>query len=353
MDNSTIVIDINLGNTCNFRCKYCYESILEERTGFMNAETADKIISVFDDMLQKCSNRLSICFWGGEPTLNPEIMFKFLEYYKNSPRVEFLLYTNGSKLHELVDKLEPYKNKIILQISYDFEPCNSINRAGEKYTEIVRDNIILVDKLGFNYWIKSTMFLHDMETHLFESYKDFMNLRASLRNKNISFLLTPDVRGWETQIVNFSSLESELKRCVKYFISNKLTHTNFKWFDEYGKALCNTPKHGCLIDYDGVFYPCHGCSYMDDETKKNFSYMTIDNYSFNKFISYCDSFILDEPQECKDCEVCLCFKCNADNAISTTKDMSGWNTKNSDIQCKLYHTISKYVYAYHKLKKSI
>lgn len=353
MDRSDIVIDINLGNTCNFRCKYCYEDILEDRTGIMTMETSNKIFEVINDMLKKCSNNITLCFWGGEPTLNPKVMFNFLEYYKNNSRISFLLYTNGSKLHDMIEELEKYKNKIIIQVSYDFEPCNSINRAGVSNTELVRNNILLIDKLGFKYWIKSTMFLHDMETHLFDAYLDFMHLKDELTQKNLSFLLTPDVRGWEKQIVNFSSVENELKKCIKYFISNKMKYTWFKWFDEYGKALCNTPNHGCLIDYDGTFYPCHGCSYMDDNTKKNFSYMNIENYTFEKFSSYCDNFDLTEPEECNNCDVCLCFKCNSDNAISTTKDMSGWNTKNSDIQCKLYHTISKYIYAYQKLKHRI
>ena len=351
MDRSDIVIDINLGNTCNFRCKYCYEGILEERTGFMSEEVCDSIIKVFDDMLEKCSNRITVCFWGGEPTLNPDIMFKFLEYYKDNSRISFLLYTNGSKLHELAEKLEQYKKNLTIQVSYDFEPCNSMNRAGKRNTELVRNNIILIDKMGFNYWIKSTLFLHDMETHLFDTYIDYLKLKEELTQKNLPLLITPDVRGWENQIVNLPAVEQELKRCIKFFLKNNMKTTGFKWFDEYGKALCTTPKHGCLIDYDGTFYPCHGCSYMDDDSKKNFAYMNLENYSFEKFSDYCDKFDLTEPDECKNCEVCLCFKCNADNAISTTKDMSGWNTKNSDIQCKLYHIISKYIYAYRKLKK--
>ena len=68
------------------------------------------------------------------------------------------------------------------------------------------------------------------------------------------------------------------------------------WFDSFqnGKALCNSVKNGCMIDIDGKIYPCHGCSFMDNEYKSNFCYLDLMtenvNIAYNKFKNFIESF---------------------------------------------------------------
>ena len=46
---SAFTITFNTTEDCNLRCKYCYEDILEDRTGIMTMETSNKIFEVINE----------------------------------------------------------------------------------------------------------------------------------------------------------------------------------------------------------------------------------------------------------------------------------------------------------------
>ena len=344
-------IDINLGNECNFRCAYCYEDNMEERTGSISEEVIDKTISFVEGLLSHYKNTVFVLnFWGGEPLLHTKQMLLFLEHFCSNPRIKFMMITNGSLIHKHKDMLLKYHHKFMIQVSYDFEPCNSKNRTTWDTSEKIRENMLWLDENYFNWWIKTTMFTHDLSTSLYDTYMDFVSFRSKLRNTNITMNITPDTRVWTNQIFDLSGIEKEMKRLILYFIENKIETTYFTWFDRYSKAECHSPKGGCLVDIDGKVYPCHGCSYMKPDIKNNFMlYSVYDVDCVDKFVYYVTNFDIHQPEKCKKCDTWLCYRCNSSVAQMDDRTIDSWNNPNPDYQCKIYKTISKYIYAYKKI----
>ena len=347
-------IDINLGNECNFRCSYCYEDNMKERSGCITEEVIQKSCVFIEGLLEKYkSDTIVINFWGGEPLLHTKQMIQFLKKFFEHPRIKFMMITNGSLINKHKDLLLKYRKKLMIQVSYDFEPCNSKNRTTENMSELIRQNMLWLDDNHFNWWIKSTMFTHDISL-LYDTYMDFISFRNKMKNTNITMNITLDTRVWINQIFDLSTIEQEMKKLVRYFINNKITTTYFTWFDRYSKAECHSPTGGCLIDIDGYVYPCHGCSYMPEEIKKNFIlYSVYDEDCVNKFVINVETFDIHQPDKCNNCDTWICYRCNSSIAMSDGGSLDSWNNPNPDFHCNIYKTISKYIYAYRKIIKGL
>ncbi len=115
-------LTLMISQECNLRCTYCYGEDGEySNKGKMNFETARKAIDFFAG--QSPSDKLSICFFGGEPLLNFELMKKVIAYVKNieekaGKTYTFSMTTNGTLINqEISDFIE--ENKISLIISID------------------------------------------------------------------------------------------------------------------------------------------------------------------------------------------------------------------------------------------
>lgn len=66
---------------CNFRCTYCYETF---EIGKMKRPTIDGIKKLIDARIQRQTiDRLSLAWFGGEPTLALEIIYEISEYAKH------------------------------------------------------------------------------------------------------------------------------------------------------------------------------------------------------------------------------------------------------------------------------
>lgn len=346
-------IDVNLGNECNFRCKYCYEETMESRSGTMPDIIISKTIKFIEGLLDSYKNDIFVInFWGGEPLLHVDQMKAFLNHFATHQRIKFMMITNGSMIEHHKELLLTYRNKLMIQVSYDFEPCNSKNRTTKEMSDKIRANMYWLDENKFNWWTKSTMFTHDISSSLYDTYLDFEKFSNSLKNTHLTMNITPDTRVWEHQIFDISSIEEEMKKLLLYFVKNKKKVTNFTWFDRYGKAQCNSPNGGCLVDIDGGVYPCHGCSYMPTDIKSKFLlYSIFDEDCVNSFITQVSTFDIHQSDKCKNCDVWLCYRCNS--AIAQADgSIDSWNNPNPDFQCKIYKTISKYIYAYNKLKQN-
>jgi uncharacterized protein len=107
---------------CNLRCSYCYaDEGKYYNSGKMDVNTAQKAI---DFLLSKTeSDKLSICFFGGEPLFNFELIKEIIAYchiktQKTGKIFGFTMTTNGTLINEEIEEFI-VANRIKTQISID------------------------------------------------------------------------------------------------------------------------------------------------------------------------------------------------------------------------------------------
>src|SRR5574344_2085106 len=251
-------VSINLGRACNFRCKYCFE--VKDGSVDLNNIVDDKVIDRTIELLHKMQPHydiLHIEFWGGEPLMYFDTVYKLYKEFCEYDNVEFFMYTNGSLVEKYKDQLLEMKNKINrrlqVQVSYDFHD--------EKTNQRIQLNKCFDDN-DFNFGIKSTCTINDLENNIFNQYVAYDKLNQSLKHK-VVFACTPDTLN--NGNIDYDKMNTQFIKLINYFIKNKQGQkTGFVWFDSKDKANCHGGDNSFIIDTDGRITYCHGCLYGKD-----------------------------------------------------------------------------------------
>ena len=150
LDNRTSEISsiiLLVAQDCNLRCSYCYADGGDyKNTGIMNVETAKKSI---DFLVKKTKNKqIAICFFGGEPLMNFEIIQAVVDYchlieQQSDVVFGFTMTTNGTMISE---KIQDFiiKNRIRVQISIDGD--KDIHDENRYYSKNVGSHDIVLEK---------------------------------------------------------------------------------------------------------------------------------------------------------------------------------------------------------------
>lgn len=216
---------LNLTNQCNLRCRYCVFSediFYKDQRTHNDSNMTEKVLEdsiEFYKKLKKGKLRkeyISIGFYGGEPTLKPNLIKKSVHFAKeafNENKVIFLLTTNGTfyKNDDLIKFI--IDNEITIHISLDGpEEENDKFRVYKHGKGVYKDLKKLLEKMGDhriflqstlhpNYdWRKIDMFFSEM-LYTNKTYNmilnifsligyigmDYADLRVLMNSKNKNF----------------------------------------------------------------------------------------------------------------------------------------------------------------------
>ena len=138
---------------CNFRCFYCFEdkksiSLTDKEIEGVKSFTAKHIVGV---------KELNVCWFGGEPLLNPNAIWDLSEYFitlanEKGFKYSAIMITNGSLItDEIIEKIKKAKISS-LQITVDGDRDTHNKRRGfingEGSYDIIMDNISKVTVAG-------------------------------------------------------------------------------------------------------------------------------------------------------------------------------------------------------------
>ena len=117
---------IHLTGKCNLRCKYCYESKNNSEASFTN------IKALIDKEIQSNSSYSVITFYGGEPLLRKDLIYKVIDYIKSKDsktKFYFNMTTNGMLID--AEFIKYAKENDFINIAYSFdgnEDVQNLNR---------------------------------------------------------------------------------------------------------------------------------------------------------------------------------------------------------------------------------
>jgi len=300
-------VDVEVTNSCNFRCSYCYEK------GHYQSD----MLSVVDfkaviDRLSKYVDlgSLHLVLWGGEPLLN----YWLMEYIFKSGLVEnlkkLLILTNGSLIEYYIDLFKQYKHKVWIQISYDGEPIHSKNRFdiyGKPTTDIVLEAIDLLYHNNIEFSLKPTLPIDNLQ-YMFDAYKDYVKLHNQYKDVNLMYNPTLDHYSKDISDEALKVLYQQLVEIVRFSV--KEGYTILSWLLEDKKPLCSAGVSMFSIDIDGDVYPCHGCFYHNSTDHKWGNIFSLTNEDLDRFrYNYYQAFNKARIED-QQCNYSFCRRCN-------------------------------------------
>lgn len=298
MNTSHLGLTIAPTIQCNLRCPYCFEE--NKPKGIMTDETADKVLTFIKD--HKCALTYSICWFGGEPLLAPNIIRRILdglsemeepkmtshsivtnatlindsviELFKDYPLGDIQITLDGNKSHH--DKKRFYASGKGT-FNHIFE---NFNRAVEAWPNTAFVFRINIDKSNFNDYFEVSDFIR-------ERYPDKRNIRIypGILRAN---------KGCESEVFFSSKDHVEFDRLLRKHSPDKCKYPYM-----CAKGCTATNASSYVIGPNGEIYLCW--EHIGNESKiiGNIENKKIENTSmFYRFLNQGHMF---DDAECRKC----------------------------------------------------
>ena len=321
---------LHISHDCNLRCKYCFASTGDFGVGrkLMDFETAKRAI---DFLIEKSQGRqfLEVDFFGGEPTMNWDVVKKTVEYARSREKeadkvFRFTTTTNGMFLtDDMIDFINKEMYNVVLSIDGRKEVNDRVRVRVDGsgcYDQITKNFKRLVDKRpkDKDWYVRGTYTKFNLDfsedvMHLYELGFDQISVEPVMADPKEDYAIT----------------EAELPRIFKEYeiLADKITKIrndgkfiNFFHFmidlDQGPCAIKRLRGCGCGNEYvaitpDGDIYPCHQFVGVDD-----FKMGSLYDGSFNTEMKedFAKAHIYTKP-ECRKCwaKFFCSGGCNANN----------------------------------------
>ena len=281
---------LHITKECNFNCSYCYQ---EKTNEFMGEDVAIKLVDfAYNDAIANNKKNASISFYGGEPLLCKNLIYRVVEYCKKNVGVkfDFKMTTNGWYLDKDFINYAS-ENNFDIALSIDgIKIAHDKNRV-TKDNEKTFDTIISVAKELLSKLPNSSAMLtvnSDTACYLFESVKYLYNIGFN------TIVTTPNFQdNWKDFVV----LKEEYSKIADWYCEKLVSGHDIKLplfdnklinnvTDVIQKNKCVPAKYRLSIDTDGGIYPCIQYVHFDNYKLGMVSdEIVFDNKKANEIIS--------------------------------------------------------------------
>jgi uncharacterized protein len=362
-------LEITTTALCNMGCTYCFEGAktntqrLDDKVDVVKKRVYELLDSSF---FKDNYDTLNLSFWGGEPTLNGNLIVDIMTEFQHLHNVSFHIYTNGynrKRLDDVLDKVDV--SKLAIQISHDGKEIGDkfrVTHSGKPTSDQVVENIEYFAKKGINVSLKSTIPLKSMKG-LYNSWLDFKDLYDKLNSigPNITVSYSPTIDYVE------DIPKENLEELIQNFRSEmiKIAAEEIKFFKEHGKHLCTwfngsdskvhctSGAHMHAIDVDGNSYACHGSLYSPNKELMKGGNIMDDGFinSVEAMSKKYQTPIKDVSDICKGCVATTCMICPVSSLDNSKKEnyFDRWTDRWVNNMCgffKAFGEIDRSVQAY-------
>ncbi len=323
---------LHVSHDCNLRCKYCFASTGDYKEGrmLMSLETGKKAL---DFLIEKSGDRkfLEVDFFGGEPTLNFDVVKQLVEYGRSreaeaNKKFRFTITTNGILLtDDMIEFINKEMNNVVLSIDGRKEVNDRVRvrvDGSGSYDRILPNFKKVIESRGKDkdWYVRGTYTKYNLDfsndvMHLFEQGFDQISVEPVMADPSMPYAITqadlPRI---------FDEYEELMKKITEVRNSGKFI--NFFHFmldlDQGPCAIKRLRGCGCGNEYvaiapNGDIYPCH--QFVGNEEYKMGS---LNDGSFNDDMKaeFAAAHVYSKP-ECKKCwaKFYCSGGCNANNYI--------------------------------------
>ena len=214
---------------CNLRCQYCFANG-GEKPSYITKDLAFKAI---EEMAKKDIKELEITFFGGEPTLNMEVIRSVINYCKSFKKFKsrFDITTNGIISEEVAKFL--IKNNFNITISVDGPP---------KIQNILRPTKTKVDATS----------IVERSLSIFSEHPDKVKARVTVTNTNVDHMpeIVRYLSNFGIKYVHFAAVSISGRAKLR----NNILPRPLSYCKGFIGALDEAKKLGVSVTDEGLVY---------------------------------------------------------------------------------------------------
>lgn len=306
---------LHIAHDCNLACKYCFaeEGEYHGRRALMSFEVGKKAL---DFLVQNSGNRvnLEVDFFGGEPTMNWQVVKDLVEYGRSleepfHKKFRFTLTTNGVLLN---DEIMEFANREMANIVLSIDGRKEVNdkmrpfRGGQgSYDTIISKFLKVAESRNqMNYYVRGTYTHNNLDFS-----KDVLHL-ADLGFKQIS--VEPVVAKQEDWYAikedDIPALKKEYDSLAVEMVKRRKEGKGFNFFHfmidlEGGPCVakrlsgCGSGTEYLAVTPWGDFYPCHQFVGQDEFLLGNVE-EGITNTKIRDEFKCCNVYAKDKCKKC-------------------------------------------------------
>lgn len=349
-------LEITTTALCNLGCTYCFEGVktnkerLDDKVDLVKQRIYEVLAA---EWFNEKYNSLCLSFWGGEPTLNNDLVIDIIQEFQDNPIIDFHIYTNGynrKRLDKIVDSVD--LSKLRIQISYDGKEINDkfrITHSGKPTSTQVVENIEYFGRKGVNISLKSTLPVKSM-TGMYRAWLDFKKLhdKFSSIGKHVTITYAPTIDYYEEipqgDLQNvIAEFRNEMlliaKEEINFYRENG--HHLCTWFGgEDTKVHCASGANMHAIDVDGQSYACHGSLYSPNKDLMKGSSIHLDSFAedVGKMSAAYSEPIKNVSEICTGCVATTCMICPVSSLDHSKKEdyFDRWTDRWVNNMCGFY-----------------
>lgn len=269
-DNQIRSITLNINQICNLKCSYCAAGGDGTYGESINKLSIEKTFPQIKFLVEKLelNSSFSIAFVGGEPLLQPEIIYDLYNYVidiclnKNITPI-FKIVTNGTLINE---KTIPFLRKMKVYLLISLDGTKEVNdavrpsKSGESPTDLILKGLqLLSEDKGKIQSIGITSVFSSLNTDLLNNYIFFTKLNPDWIEFNFDY----SEKSTNLQKVYLSEMTEVAK--VAWANGKETSLRKIKNFDEVFTRLdtqkrlenhCGSGKTFLMVDSKNNFYTC-------------------------------------------------------------------------------------------------
>ena len=339
-----VIVEIELSNSCNLRCKYCYVN-----AGVDKVISWDLLKKIIDKILELPKKEIAVQLGGGEALLHMNLIERAVNYGNKKARekgkkIIWMIQSNGLLVGKFAEKLK--KLNISVGVSYD-GPYQDVYRVlpnGKGSRELFIKSIKEARKKGLNIYGAISVIIDPNQ--MFEIYEDLK--KQGFKQWKVLYYFNAG-RGEKEGIkimdkekqIKFAENEFELfKKGLKEGIILKETITKLNNLlirhrpQVCSKTPCGAGRNFIVFNRKGEIFPCYHFIQIEKFKMGELSnkWKEIFNSKIKKEL---DERFVNNLKECKNCE--FKFFCSA-GCTSNAYFAYGDIAKKSPM-CKYYKRI--------------
>ena len=273
---------LNIAHDCNLRCEYCFAGKGDYCQGRM-LMTEEVGKAAIDYLLHYSQGRhnLEVDFFGGEPTINFDVVKKVVEYARSKEKefdkkFRFTITTNGLILNDdMMDFINREMYNVVCSVDGRKEVNDRVRARVDgsgcydaiipHFQELIRRREASGNDENWQYYVRGTFTKYNIDfgndvMHMFDLGFDQISFEPVVADAKQPYALTYE---------DLPDVFAEYERLSKLIIENKKSagkHFNFYHFmidlDQGPCAIKRLRGCGCGNEYvaitpDGDVYPCH------------------------------------------------------------------------------------------------